>query len=73
MPGSPTLLERTLDGPERALLRLPWPSTARIILKGSLGFLSRSSAPARWGHLAHGRRALGLLQWAEAQVIEKSA
>ena len=35
----PTLLERVLDGPERALLRLPWPSTARIILKGSLGFL----------------------------------
>jgi len=39
MPGGPTLLERKLDGPERALLRLPWPSTARIILKGSLGFL----------------------------------
>jgi len=32
-------LERLLDGPERALLWLPWPSTPRIILKGSLGFL----------------------------------
>ncbi len=39
MPGGPTVLERVLDGSERALLRLPWPSTARIILKGSLGFL----------------------------------
>ena len=39
MPGGPTLLERVLDGPERALLWLPWPSTARILLKGSLGFL----------------------------------
>lgn len=39
VPGGPTVLERVLDGSERALLRLPWPSTARIILKGSLGFL----------------------------------
>jgi hypothetical protein len=39
MPGGPTVFERVLDGPERALLRLPWPSTARIILKGTLGFL----------------------------------
>ena len=53
MPGGPTLLERVLDGPERALLRLPWPSTARIILKGSLGFLrqvlrSRSLGASAW-------------------------
>jgi hypothetical protein len=33
------LLERALDGPERALLWLPWPSDVHIILKGSLGFL----------------------------------
>jgi hypothetical protein len=33
------VLERILDGPERVLLRLPWPSTPRIILQGSLGFL----------------------------------
>jgi hypothetical protein len=39
VPGGPTLLERVLEGTERALLRLPWPSTARIILKGSFGFL----------------------------------
>jgi hypothetical protein len=39
MPGGPTLFERLLDGPERALLWLPWPSSARIILKGSVGFL----------------------------------
>jgi hypothetical protein len=52
MPGGPTVLERVLDGPEKALLRLPWPSTARIILKGSLGFLrqilrSRALGPSR--------------------------
>ena len=39
MPGGPTVLERVMDAPERALLWLPWPSTARIILKGSFGFL----------------------------------
>lgn len=39
VPDGPGALERALDGPERALLRLPWPSTARIILKGSLGFV----------------------------------
>lgn len=33
------LLERALDGPEKTLLWLPWPSDLRIILKGSLGFL----------------------------------
>jgi len=38
-PRGPTLLERLLDGPERALLWLPWPSTARIIVKGSFGFV----------------------------------
>lgn len=32
-------LERVLDRPERALLWLPWPSTPRIVLMGSLGFL----------------------------------
>jgi len=35
----PTVLERALDGPQKALLRLPWPSTAQIVLKGSLGFV----------------------------------
>jgi hypothetical protein len=33
------LLERSLDGPEKVLLRLPWPSDVRILLKGTLGFL----------------------------------
>jgi hypothetical protein len=37
--GGPTLLERLLDGPERALIRFPWPSTARIVVTGSFGFL----------------------------------
>jgi len=39
VPGGPTFLERVLDGPESVLLRLSWPSTARILLKGSFGFL----------------------------------
>ena len=39
MRSGPTLLERVLDGPEKALLWLPWRSTARILLKGSFGFL----------------------------------
>lgn len=34
-----TQVERLLDAPERALLSMPWPATARIILKGSLGFV----------------------------------
>jgi hypothetical protein len=46
------LLERALDGPEKTLLWLPWPSDLRIILKGSLGFLrqvvrSRTFGPRR--------------------------
>jgi len=57
VPGGPTLLERVLDGPERALLRLPWPSTARIILKGSFGFL---------------RQILRSRAWAEASVTYPS-
>jgi hypothetical protein len=42
VPRSPTLLERLLDSPESALLWLPWPSAARIILKGSFGFLRQT-------------------------------
>ncbi len=36
-----SLVERALEVPEGALLWLPWPSTARIILKGSFGFLKQ--------------------------------
>jgi hypothetical protein len=32
-------VERLLDGPERAILRLPWPANARIVLEGSFGFV----------------------------------
>ena len=35
-------LERALDFPEKAVLWLPWPSTARIIVKGSFGFLKQA-------------------------------
>jgi len=35
------VLERALDVPERALLWLPWPSTPRIIFRGSFGFLKQ--------------------------------
>lgn len=58
MPASPTVLERILDGPERVLLRLPWPSSARIILKGSFGFLRqilRSRTLAKACPLLEGR------------------
>jgi hypothetical protein len=48
-PDGPGALERALDRPERALLRLPWPSTARIILKGSLGFVRQILRGRRMG------------------------
>ena len=48
MPGVPTVLERLLDGPERVLLRLPWLSSARIILKGSFGFLRQILRSHAW-------------------------
>ena len=38
-PSTRTLVERLLDGPERAILWLPWPANARIILRGSFGFV----------------------------------
>ncbi len=37
--GRRSLVERALEVPEGALLWLPWPSTARIIVTGSFGFL----------------------------------
>jgi hypothetical protein len=40
-------VERLLDGPERAILWLPWPANARIVLEGSFGFvrqIARSQA-----------------------------
>ena len=48
------VLERALDVPERALLWLPWPSTPRILFRGSFGFLkqiirSRSLGARRGG------------------------
>jgi hypothetical protein len=49
MRGGPTPLERLLDGPEKALLWLPWASTARIILKGSFGFLRQILRSRGWG------------------------
>ena len=33
------LLERVLDGPEQVALWIPWPSTIRILIKGTLGFV----------------------------------
>ena len=44
-------LEKVLDGPERALLWLPWPSTPRIIIKGTLGFLRQMLRSRRLSHL----------------------
>jgi hypothetical protein len=35
------VLERALDVPEKALLWLPWPSTPRILFRGSFGFLKQ--------------------------------
>jgi len=49
VPDGPGALERALDTPERALLRLPWPSTARIVLKGSLGFVRQILRGRRLG------------------------
>jgi hypothetical protein len=48
MPDGPTVLERVLDGPERVLLWFPWPSTARIVLKGSLGFVRQMLRSRSW-------------------------
>jgi len=45
----PAAIERGLDGPQRALFRLPWPSTARIVLKGSLGFVRQILRSRRLG------------------------
>ena len=53
--GHRSTLERVLDGPERVLLRLPWPSTPRIILKATLGFL-RQILRSRISNLRVGRR-----------------
>ena len=54
-PAKRPVLERLLDGPERTLLGLPWPSTARIILKGSLGFVRQIVRSRSRGLSASGR------------------
>lgn len=47
-PGRPRgIVERILDVPQGVLLWLPWPSTPRIIITGSFGFLRQWSRSRR--------------------------
>jgi hypothetical protein len=39
--GERRFLERALDAPQRLALRLPLPENARIVVRGSFGFLKQ--------------------------------